>query len=159
MTMADYANREVGWLVTKQYSVENTTTRVGWGQLRIHATETDASYDRELARTVFMDKSLTEHMIPDRAHVRWIAFDADGNRMFDGIVSVSWLMNNGDELAFNIDRFCEADVGATKVVYSLDDILIASHEYGRRDWSQFVFNYKNKEAVRGEPGRWAAFFC
>src|SRR3954463_8298130 len=125
--MIDYEQREVGWVITKEHSELGypTTSRVGWGQLRVHAKETEASFGNVIGRTVFMDTSLTEHMIPDDERVRWVSSSDDGDLTYEGIVKVGWLFaetTDWSDLAFNVDRFCMEDAGDTRVWYSVDDI-------------------------------------
>ena len=110
--------REVGWVITKE-SLPTTNLRVGWGQMRVHAAETESSYDKVIGRTIFMDKSLTEHMMPEDIQVIWRAFDDDNEMMYEGIVRFDWLFGD-DDLAYNIQRFCETDVGATVVLFLID---------------------------------------
>src|SRR4051794_308525 len=105
--MPDMTQREVGWIIVKEHAeLEGIPSRVGWGQLRVHAQETDASFDQVVGRTIYMDKSLTEHMMPDDAKVRWRSFEDDGFPAFDGVVNVDWLFSEEDD-AYNIDRFNE----------------------------------------------------
>jgi hypothetical protein len=133
--MSDLQRREVGWLITQD---NGDGDRVGWGQLRVHADETEASFDRVIARTIFMDKSLTEHMIPEEERVRWRSFDDDGDGpYYDGIVRVSWLFDE-ESLAYNIDRFNMEDVGATRVVYSVKDILYCAYRFDQPAWERLA---------------------
>jgi hypothetical protein len=123
MTKINYSDREVGWLVTKDYSAGESSRR-GWGQLRVHATESEASFDRPVGPTIFMDKSLTEHMIPDEHQIRWRSFDADQNVCYEGLVRFDWFFNGDeDDLMYNVDRFNMTDAGAVHVYYSVDDMI------------------------------------
>jgi hypothetical protein len=152
MNKLDYTQRVVGWLITIDHSVPHNTkhpdaTREGWGQLVIHADETRASFDRVIGRTVFMDRSLTEHMIPDEQKVRWLSFDDDGNQYYEGIVRVDWIMNSSDDddLAYNIDRFNETDVGAVHVFYSSKDIISCARKLDKPDWMVFAMRHKKSD--------------
>jgi hypothetical protein len=160
--MTDLLQREVGWLITKEHAeLEDIESRVGWGQLRVHAGETDSSYGQALGRTVFMDKSLTEHMISEDKQVRWRSFEDDGIPAFDGLVNVDWLFDD-DDLAYNIDRFNEADVGATHVWYSVNDIIKCAKKqplYGGR-WEQFASRNPGAVLPRSDADdRWIQIYC
>jgi hypothetical protein len=156
----DLLQREVGWLITKQHvELEGIPTRVGWGQLRTHARETDSSFDRIVARTIFMDTSLTEHMIPEEAKVRWRSFEDDGYPAYDGIVNVTWMFTEHDEgdLGYNIDRFNAEDVGATHVYYHVYDIIQCAAKYKQKDWARFAITHKFKRFA-GDLGRWIEIY-
>ena len=155
--MTDLLQREVGWLITKQYvELEGIDTRVGWGQLRTHARETDSSFDRIVARTIFMDTSLTEHMIPEEAKVRWRSFEDDGCPAYDGVVNVTWLFGEGDN-AYNIDRFNSEDVGATHVYYHVNDIIDCAAKAKREDWARFAIAHSYKRFA-GDISRWIEIY-
>jgi len=158
--MPDLEQREVGWLVTAEDSEVESGSRVGWGQLRIHAGETEQSYERGIGRTIFMDKSLTEHMIPEGERVRWIAHydDDDGEFAYRGIVRVTWLFDE-DDLAYNIDRFCIEDVGATCVYYSVEDIITCALHSNQATWEQFARNHTSHTQLHDIEGIWIQIYC
>jgi hypothetical protein len=150
--MADLAQREVGWLITKEHAeLEGMPSRVGWGQLRVHADETEKSYERVIGRSIFMDRSLTEHMMPEEVRVRWRSFEDDDVPAFDGLVNVHWLFNE-DDLGFNVDRFNETDVGAVYVFYSVEDMYARSDVVKNPAWERIIAT-RAKE-LPGSDGRW-----
>jgi len=160
--------REVGWLITKDPSEDNyASNRQGWGQLRVHADETEASYERIIARTIFMDKSLTEHMIPEEARVCWRAFSDDMDPGYEGIVNVAWLMvmpgeeATGDDLAYNIDRFCMEDRGDIYVLYSREDILKCAQSFNQPTWERFAKGHpimNDEKGVIAELADWLPIY-
>ena len=154
----DVEQRTVGWIITKEHAeLEGMPSRVGWGQLRAHANETDDSFDRVVGRTIFMDKSLTEHMMPQDVQIRWRSFEDDGFPAYDGIVNVDWLFD--EDLANNIDRFNETDVGATYVWYSVDDILAAAERFPQPKWEQFATSQPDVKQILGSDGLWIQIYC
>lgn len=150
--MPDIAQREVGWLITKEHAeLEGITSRVGYGQLRVHAAETEQSFDNVIGRTIFVDKSLTEHMMPEEVRVRWRSFEDDDVPAYDGVVNVHWLFDP-DDLAFNIDRFNETDVGAVHVYYSVNDMYARSDVVKTPAWERVITN--RAVELPGSDGRW-----
>jgi hypothetical protein len=153
--MTDLLQREVGWIITKEHNeLEGIPSRVGWGQLRVHAEETDDSFDQVIGRTIFMDKSLTEHMMPEEVRVRWRSFEDDGYPAFDGIVNINWLF---DDMAYNIDRFNETDVGAVWVWYSVDDIVACVKHLKRKDWKSFA-TQGDQRTIPDSDGLWIQIY-
>lgn len=162
--MTDLLQREVGWLITKEHNeLEGIPSRVGWGQMRVHAQETDASFDRVIGRTVYMDKSLTEHMMPEEVRIRWRSFEDDGLPAFDGLVNFNWLFDEDDNnLAYNIDRFNETDVGAIFVWYSVDDAIECARNSKREDWHLFALALAGPQpwkSIPGSDGFWVQIYC
>jgi hypothetical protein len=151
--MTDLTRREVGWVITDE---EDGPSRVGWGQLRVHADETEISYDRVVGRTIFMDKSLTSHMIPDAEQVRWISASDDGDLNYEGIVRIGWLLESDgdDDLAYNIDRFCAEDAGDAQVWYSVDDIIECARRAGNVAWEDFAVSHPGPSQIAGHSGLW-----
>lgn len=150
----NYSNREVGWLITEDLTDldhEVTPARVGWGQLRVHATETETSYENVIGRTIFVDKSLTEHMIPEEERVRWTSFDDDGYPCYNGVLRIGWLFDEEDR-AYNIDRFCSLDVGAVHVWYSVDDIIKCAKMSERPEWEDFAKSHCDQK--QNKQGLW-----
>lgn len=154
-----YTDREVGWLVTKDWSGLPPLAgpdRVGWGQLRVHATESEDSFDNLVRpRTIFVDKSLTEHMIPEDQRVRWRSFSDDDIAAYSGVVRASWLLSDDQsDLAYNIDRFNMTDVGAVHVYYSSTDIMSCARALNRPNWERFASAHSHQKEIAGESGRW-----
>lgn len=157
--MPDIRQNEVGWLITKEHvELEGIPSRVGWGQLRVHSEETDASFDRVIGRTIFMDKSITEHMMPEEVRVRWRSFEDDGFPAYDGIVNVNWIFGEEDN-AYNIDRFNESDVGAVHVYYSADDIMGRGQRLKKPEWVRFAENHVGAKEFPGYHGSWIEIYC
>jgi hypothetical protein len=189
MSFSDNPQREVGWLITndhtasvgwhceecsfetvdEQAALNHSDTshhslgrapvgsRIGWGMLRVHADETESSFERIVGRTIFMDKSLTAHMMANH-QVHWRSFTDDMDPCYDGIVSVTWIFTD-DDLAYNIDRFCMTDAGATKVFYSVDDIVRLAHELSMPRWEQFVMGHKNQIDLPDSEGKWVEIYA
>lgn len=157
--MTDYSQREVGWLVTKEHQPPMHESRIGWGQLRVHASETEDSFERVFKRTIFMDKSLTEHMIPEEFGVRWRSFDDDMNACYDGLVRADWIFNQSDdELAYNIDRFNYTDVGAIHVYYSVRDIISCARKLSEPKWEKFARSHTRSDISNEDHGAWIEIF-
>jgi hypothetical protein len=153
-------NREVGWVITADGAeIAGEPGRTGWGQLRVHAAETESSFERIVGRTIFMDTSLTEHMIPEEARVRWRSFSDEGDPSYMGFVNVTWLFDNTpawNDLAYNIDRFCMEDVGATRVLYSADDIIRCAKALGRPTWERFATEHP--ASATDDDERWLMIY-
>lgn len=150
--------KEVGWVVTDDHtSRDHLEGRVGWGQLRVHADETQSSFDRMHGKTIFMDKSLTEHMIPNNLRVRWRSFDDDNNPNYSGILSIHWLFDD-DDLAYNIDRFNYHDAGAVHVFYSVEDIARVAEELNMPRWKSFIMSHKNVKFFPDQSGAWVEIY-
>lgn len=154
-----YQDREVGWMVTKDWSEPSPSrnpNRVGWGQLRVHATESEDSFDNLVRpKTIFVDKSLTEHMIPAGERVRWRSFSDDDVAAYSGIVRANWLLSDDQsDLAYNIDRFNMTDVGAVHVYYSSTDIIVCARAMDRPNWERFALAHNYQKQIPGESGQW-----
>lgn len=160
--MTDQTQREVGWLITKEINeLEGIPSRVGWGQLHVHASETEYSYSHIVGRTLFMDTSLTGHMIPDDEQIRWISASDDGDLSYEGVVRISWLFesDDDDDLAYNIDRFCMEETGDTHVWYSVDDIIICAINLGNVAWAEFAANHPGPTQIVGYSGMWIQVYA
>lgn len=159
----DLAQREVGWLVTADPPGEEDdrpSGRIGYGQLLGHARETTASFNGVIGRSVFVDTSLTEHMIPEDKKVRWLSFSDDMDPGYAGVVNVEWLLgapagldDEDDDPAYNIDRFCETDRGDVIVLYNAEDIkrcaaALSSNDARRERWTRFAENHPRLSADR-----------
>jgi len=150
--------KEVGWLVTVDHtSRSHLESRVGWGQKRVHADETSESFDRPAGQTVFMDKSLTDHMIVPEIQVRWRSFDDDMEACYDGVLSIHWLFDD-DDLAYNIDRFNMHDAGAVHVFYSVEDIISIADYLKMPRWRDFILGHKDMTYLGTDQGRWAEIY-
>jgi hypothetical protein len=123
-------NTTYGWTITKDYCATDRHNRVGYGQTISDTNDTIRSFDRVVGRTLFVHDSITPEQIEQP--VRWRAFgdSIEGEETYDGVVRWDWLMGisdpegstDTDDLAYNIDRFCMEDAGATHVFYSVLDI-------------------------------------
>lgn len=160
--MTDLTQREVGWLITNEADFPGIPSRVGWGQLRVHAAETESSYERIFGPTIFMDKSLTAHMIPEAEQVRWISASDDGVLNYEGIVRIGWLLepDGDDELAYNIDRFCAEDAGDAQVWYSVDDIIKCARRAKKKNyaWEDFALTHPGQTKLNGQYGFWVQVY-
>lgn len=123
--------KHIGWVITKEHdTTDDEPGRVGYGQGMGEANNTAASYAGIVGRTIFMESGIDpKTAIPKERAVKWRSFSDDGDPAYDGLVDIDWLFPDEplddfteDDPAYNIDRFCMEDWGATVVVYNAADI-------------------------------------
>lgn len=119
---------EVVWVITKDHIPMEGVNRVGYGQMLAEAEDTVASYEQVVGRTIFMSKTLTVDDIPSNKRVKWRSFSDDGDKCYDGVVTVDALFPEDDtpfalaDYAYNIDTWNMEDAGAVIVLYNANDI-------------------------------------
>lgn len=138
---------EVGWLVTKDHIPSGDINRVGYGQMLAEAESTERSYEGGIGRQIFVSRKLKLDDIPSNKRVLWRSFSDDGDKCYDGVVNVDWLLGDGEEdHAYNIDLFNMEDAGAVIVLYNAADIKRC-----RPDKSEYVDKHprmRNTEFLR-----------
>lgn len=129
-----------GWVIDRDYIEAG---RVGYGMTAVEAEATQESFDGVIGRQVYVGTGLRSSDVEDA--VRFRALDDDDEVYYGGAVTASWVTGDDeDETAFTIDRFVEADAGATTVQFRAQDLpdefvethrrIGATREAGGTEW-------------------------
>lgn len=122
-----------GWAIDRDYLAEgDEPSRVGYGMRTREAAETMAALTSPFQR-ITVETGLRAADVKDP--VRFRAMDEDGEVYYGGAVTASWITDEDDEAgtsAYLIDKFVEADAGATVVQYRAADLPEAFVEVHRK---------------------------
>lgn len=123
-----------GWAIDRDYIEAG---RIGFGQ-----TQEDAEAEHGFARVIDITTELKASEVQDP--VRFRALDDDGEVYYGGAVTRDWVTDG--ELAYEIDRFVEADAGAIRTEFRAEDLPEA-----------FVARHRECNAV-SKDGKWVTVY-
>lgn len=154
----------VGWVITS--TEKSSRQRIGYGQGMEDADATQQSFDAVIGRTIYMAFNLKASQIPADKQVRWRAYSDDGDFAYAGVVHWDWLMGisdpdgaiEDDDLAYNIDRFCMEDWGATIVLYNGDDILRGTPDDRRNLLTEWIERQSAHRFAPTKKEKWIAIY-
>lgn len=141
-------SRMVGWLITETKDAD-CRDRIGYGQCIRDAEATEGSYNNVIGRTIFMSEGLSHIDIPADKRVKWRSYSDDGDPAYEGYVHWDWLLGDvegtedGEDLAYNIDRFNMEDWGAVHVLYRGNDMI----KHAPDDRRQSIQNMVDRNAI------------
>ena len=151
--MNDTDTKQIGWVISLVHDSDDQS-RVGYGQCVNEAHKTQSSFDAVIGRTIFVETGLKPDAIPYERRVKFRSFSDDGDPAYDGVIDINWLFapdewpEEDEDLAYNLDRFCMEDWGATCVLYNAADIRRC-----RPDLAEYVAKH-GRINPDGEAGKW-----
>lgn len=114
----------LGWIIETEQADDlnlGLPSRIGWGQTLDEARTMTA----RMANVVDVDTDLAALKEGMHSPVRWRLLDEDGHVYYTGVVECSWVTGDnvdGEDYAYHILKFGEADVGATDVQFNAADL-------------------------------------
>lgn len=121
------------WAIDRDYLDGD---RIGYGQILTDAKNTQESFDAVIGRTVFLTTGLSVSDIKPERRVRFKLLDDDGEVYYGGACDVRALeiTDDGweDDLAYNIERWGEADSGAIHCLFKRSDIAKHAPAFAER---------------------------
>jgi hypothetical protein len=132
----------IGWIIEweEEPGIDlGLPSRVGWGQTLQEARTMTA----RMVNVVDVDTNLAALREEMREPVRWRLHDSDGNCYYKGVVERSWVEGtneDGEDYAYGILKFGQADTGATDLLFAVEDL--------RPEWVESLLRYS--QSIDGE---------
>ncbi len=153
------------WVVDRDYLNEpgDDYNRVGFGQTITDSHETTDSFNGVIGRTVHVRDDLSSGAIPAEYAVRFRCLDDDDETYYGGVIDARALDltgctfdpedGTGDEgeydLAYNLDRWAQADAGAVHTLFKRSDLLAVAERTGNESVKRWATTHPGAHPDQG----------